>query len=102
MTGTLNGGSDVLDLDNFIVEGVVTAPVELTSFSAEPINGMVSLNWQTAVEVNNDYFAVECSKDGQNFEEVGQVNGSGTTNRVQSYSYKYRSPANGVSYYRLK
>ena len=33
-------------------------PIQLLSFNAEIVNGNVQLNWQTAMEFNNDYFTI--------------------------------------------
>jgi hypothetical protein len=78
-------------------------PVQLVSFTAKMNKtGFVDLAWVTATEVNNDYFSVERSIDGINFEEVLQVNGSGNTNRMITYSAVDGKPLTGVSYYRLK
>ena len=103
LTGTLNGSSDVLDLDNFIITGIpLPAPVELTFFKTELNKGLINLDWQTASETNNDYFSVEYSSDARNYTEIGQINGAGTIQTKQNYSYTHRTPANGLNYYRLK
>ena len=78
-------------------------PVELTSFSAKPASKRsVMLEWATASEDNNDFFAIEHSRNGVDFEEVDYVQGAGTTLVPQSYSYLHEQPAKGSNYYRLK
>ena len=62
----------------------------------------VQLDWQTATELNNDYFDVEWSTDGINFEQIGQVQGAGTTNDVQFYEFLHHNPVIGENYYRLR
>ncbi|MFZ1731492.1 MAG: T9SS type A sorting domain-containing protein [Bacteroidota bacterium] len=62
-------------------------PVELTSFSARYIDGSVRLNWNTATELNNFGFAIERSQDSKNWEEVGFVQGYGTSSSPKSYSH---------------
>jgi hypothetical protein len=59
------------------------------------------LRWITASEVNNDYFVLERSTDGQNFVTVQQVDGKGTTNTISSYEYLDRNAPKGTSYYRI-
>lgn len=76
-------------------------PIELVSFEAEVINSRVKLNWETAIELNNDYFTIERSKDGKNFEYVATIDGSGNTYENRSYVIYDNSPLNGTSYYRL-
>jgi hypothetical protein len=62
-------------------------PVELTSFSARYIDRSVRLSWNTATELNNFGFAVERSQDSRNWEEVGFVQGFGTSLSPKSYAY---------------
>ncbi len=78
-------------------------PIQLVSFTAKlNRSGLVELTWVTATEVNNDFFSVERSIDGINFEEILQVKGAGNTNRTLSYKAVDGNPLTGVSYYKLK
>ncbi len=78
-------------------------PVELISFRADVVNNEeVLLNWQTATEINNDYFIIEHSVDGAEYTPVGHVAGRGTTSETQSYLFTHDEPFFGVNYYRLK
>jgi len=81
----------------------ISLPVELTSFTGEvTTNNTVLLNWATTTETNNDYFAVEVSRNGIDFSEVNRVMGAGTTDVPQGYSYEYNQAASGLVYFRLK
>ena len=82
--------------------GINPLPVELLEFSAIANNGKVDVKWITASEINNDYFTVERSKNGIDFETVQIVDGAGTSNQMLEYFDTDQSPLNGVSYYRLK
>ena len=77
-------------------------PVELINFSAEKKSNQVDLLWSTASEINNDYFTVERSVDGKNFETIGTADGTGNNNAVLNYNFTDSKPVNGESYYRLK
>ena len=77
-------------------------PVELLSFTAQLAGEEVLVEWETAIELNNDYMAVERSTDGRNFEEIGQVSGAGTTYEPQYYRLWDRKPVPGINYYRLR
>lgn len=78
-------------------------PIELISFTATVIdNKEVLCNWITATEINNDYFTVERSRNGNEFEEVGKVDGAGNSTSVLNYSLTDYKPYHGISYYRLK
>ena len=76
-------------------------PIELLSFSAHPMDTHVQLNWSTASEINNNYFTVQHTKDGINFEEVIRVPGAGNSVTELDYSAIDTAPYKGTSYYRL-
>lgn len=78
-------------------------PVELISFTAEvQNNSTVVTKWETATEINSDYFIVERSADGEIFMPVGSINAAGNSNTIQHYSLTDFHPFLNVSYYRLK
>ncbi len=77
-------------------------PIELISFTAKALNEKVELNWITASEINNDYFTVEKTSDGQTYTEVGKLAGTSYSNTAKSYQMLDLKPFNGTSYYRLK
>ena len=80
----------------------VSLPIELLSFTAKPEGRNVLLEWQTATEINNDYFTIERSKDVQDWEYVTSIDGAGNSNIAINYSAYDYSPYSGTSYYRLK
>lgn len=77
-------------------------PVELVSFIASKDKNHVHLNWKTLSEINNDYFTIEKSNDGLEYEKVSIIDGSGNSNHELSYSTTDTEPYEGLSYYRLK
>jgi hypothetical protein len=76
-------------------------PVEYVSFNATLLTPYVWLDWSTATEENNHYFAIMKSKNGVDFDSIGVVYGHGTTGTINHYSYEDPASA-GVTYYRLK
>jgi hypothetical protein len=77
-------------------------PIELLFFKASKGLKKVSLSWATASELNFDYFDVEKSSDGTNFNSLARIKGNGTTNIRQDYSLEDEKPLVGKNYYRLK
>ncbi|HNQ68866.1 MAG TPA: T9SS type A sorting domain-containing protein [Bacteroidales bacterium] len=77
-------------------------PVELVYFKAECDNADAIIYWQTATEINNDYFVVEKSNDMQDFFEIGIIPGSGNSNQLLNYSFTDNNLFSGNNYYRLK
>ena len=80
---------------------VIPLPVELSSFWVTPQHTAARLDWQTASELNNDYFSLQRSKDGQIWEELSRVNGVGNSTVITDYSWVDEQPLLDKSYYRL-
>ncbi|NNJ55459.1 MAG: T9SS type A sorting domain-containing protein, partial [Bacteroidia bacterium] len=78
-------------------------PVEFLSFEAElNDNKTVDLRWETASEINNDFFIIERSIDGIDFDEIERVDGAGTSTKALSYKIVDYNPVLGINYYRIK
>lgn len=77
-------------------------PIELLSFNAKRQKNNIAINWQTASEKNNDYYTIERSLDGINFEEIKRVKGAGNSFEMKNYHINDENPRSELSYYRLK
>jgi hypothetical protein len=79
----------------------VSLPVELTHFNARANSqATVDLSWATASEKDNDFFTVDRSADGIQFEKVQQVPAKNSVLGAP-YSCRDEQPLPGLSYYRL-
>ena len=76
-------------------------PVEYLSFTGSKKGTSTELEWETATEINNDYFNVETSLDGKNWMTIGKVKGTNSEDGSK-YNYLHEDPSVGVNYYRLK
>jgi hypothetical protein len=77
-------------------------PVELVSFSAIcEDNNTVSVNWTTASEHNSDYYKVEKSRDGMNWNILATKVAAGNSTQLINYSVADNSNISGTVYYRL-
>lgn len=86
--------------DSFVVvryQSNSALPVTFLNFSASKQQQNVLLSWQTANEINNNYFSIERSS-GTNFNELGKIN----ANDKHAYSYIDFKPLQGTNFYRLK
>jgi hypothetical protein len=79
------------------VTGVL--PVTFTSFTGVIKDNKAALSWSTANEVNNNYFIIERSVNGRNFDSVGRVQAGNSASNKYSFS---ENNSNTTSYYRLK
>ncbi len=102
-----SGGPDTGDHGDFLLmvdvpEGPL--PVDLVDLSLS-VNekNTISLDWETASEINNEHFLIERSYNVREFEVIGKVEGAGNTSESERYSFIDENPElNRPVYYRLK
>jgi hypothetical protein len=103
--GTAIAPNAGFDLD--AIETLSIIPVELISFTAENVIDEVILKWQTATETNNMGFEIERSKvksemtNENDWDNVGFVDGNGTTTEITRYSFRDKIEKPGTYKYRL-
>lgn len=78
-----------------------TTPVELASFDYRLLGEDVRLSWKTASETNNFGFYIERRAENTEFEQIGFVEGAGTSSSPQSYVFVDQNVGVGIFYYRL-
>ncbi len=88
--------------DNFESIFLNSLPVELLSFNARLNHDQVLLQWQTASEINNDYFAIERSDDAIHWEILAYIPGEQNSHTTKTYHYTDPNPLINQSYYRLQ
>ncbi|NPV13021.1 MAG: T9SS type A sorting domain-containing protein [Ignavibacteria bacterium] len=79
---------------------ISSLPIELYSFKSKCVSELTEFEWVTISENNNDYFTLEESEDGKNFNKITKIKGAGNSNDYKKYTYIYKS--NKSRYYRLK
>lgn len=82
--------------------GISPLPVELISFNVEKKKVGNMLFWETASETENDFFLIEKSKDGKEWEGLTKVEGNGNSSSLLKYNFIDMAPFYGVTFYRLK
>jgi len=91
--------NDNLSSFSFSMNGAL--PIELSLFTATNVDANVKLAWTTQTETNNDYFTLEKSSNGVDWQTIYTCDGVGTSTIVHNYSYTDTEPFNGINYYRL-
>ncbi|MEM8585851.1 MAG: T9SS type A sorting domain-containing protein [Bacteroidota bacterium] len=101
-------GCDALDGEttnasavNPVPLGEFTLPVTISAFRAQVNDEEVLISWATSEEVDNDYFVIERSEDGRNFNELAMIPGLNSRSGGD-YLHIDKEPLPGVSYYRLR
>ncbi|MEZ4828095.1 MAG: T9SS type A sorting domain-containing protein [Bacteroidia bacterium] len=77
-------------------------PVELISFQAIPSHSGVDIVWETASELNNDFFTIERAEGESEFVAVGTVSGAGNSDEVRDYLFEDHTLTTGTWRYRLR
>ncbi len=77
--------------------------IELSKFTAKTIDKKhVQLDWQTVLEIDNEYFEVERSTNAVDWETIKRIKGAEHSNSIINYQTIDKTPYNGISYYRLQ
>lgn len=113
--GNFTNNSNIYDMHNNLVysSGQVPTgssydfnngalPIKLISFEVNQIDGEIVISWQTALEINNDYFEIQRSANGHSFETIATLSGAGNSTQPLNYSITDPDPLQGLAYYRLK
>ena len=107
-TATLSGTHDLVieyyesggdNRISFDMNGTLL-PVRLLQFNGNLNGGQAELQWKIAPDSNPDYFEIERSHNGQNFQTIGRVEHNRNTSDLFRFTDKAILP--GSSYYRLK
>ncbi|MEI9920222.1 MAG: T9SS type A sorting domain-containing protein [Bacteroidota bacterium] len=111
MTGTLVGNIFTVTNVNMVNKAFftigttdatnTTLPVRLTNFDVAIARNGIQATWRTQSELNNDYFTLLRSYDGEKFEEALRVPGAGTTDKVNFYEALDKPGTTGDIYYQL-
>ena len=62
-------------------------PVKLIILTVYQTNNAAELTWQTASEMNSDYFEIERSTDDMDWTTIGKVAATGNSNNTNNYKY---------------
>jgi hypothetical protein len=88
--------------DNLLIIQEWVLPITLQTFEAFPLGNDVSLNWITGTEIDNDFFTIEHSLDGNQFTPLANIDGAGTSVIENQYNFEHNNLPAGTHYYRLK
>lgn len=103
-------GSGVLQLSGTITDdppcsSMSILPITLTYFRGEVNRKNIDLYWETASELNNEYFEVEKSRNGREYfviEKIKSKSIEGNSSSNLKYTVTDEEPFHGMQYYRLK
>jgi hypothetical protein len=88
------------DISVFRILCTTQLPIELIDFVGyNEIDNV--LEWETATEKNNDYFTLEHSENGTDWNIIGRVDGKGDSQSKQSYNFKHQDFKFITNYYKL-
>jgi hypothetical protein len=79
----------------------IVTPVTLKAFFATLQAENALIQWQTVTESKSDFFDIQHSVNGQEFQSIGKVNAAGNSNEGRNYSFTHSNISKGRNYYRL-
>ena len=104
-------GKDYLFGTNFITRrylgqvhyslGATPLPLDFLSFTGQKYGNDNLLQWTTANEVNTDYFEIEKSENGNNFEPIGKHTAAGNSSQTTRYEFIDNAVEQAQTYYRI-
>ena len=99
----VNRGGEDWWMDNFELYEITQSslPVELSTFEGINLPQVNLIKWTTQSEHNSNYFSLERSRNGENWEEITTIPSSGNSTSEIDYSYN-DFDFYPLSYYRLK
>lgn len=87
--------------DTFQLQVTSALAVSVINYNATLKNKKVYVDWTTTQEVNSDYFTIERSANGRDYEMLMVIPGKGNSNSPANYQFIDNDPLWGTSYYRL-
>jgi hypothetical protein len=94
--------SGITSFSPFTVTSTSALPIELISFQANcSDNNTVEITWSTATEHNTNYFRVDKSRNGIQWDVLNTIGAAGNSSNVIDYALTDFFPTPGINYYRL-
>ncbi|MBC8173458.1 MAG: hypothetical protein H7X71_06075, partial [Chitinophagales bacterium] len=100
VTGVLFNNSDFTRTWTLLDQTTHLLPIDLISYAATCFSNNAVLTWATASEINTDYFIIEMSADGIQYEFAATIQAAGNVSGENQYSYMIEN--NSAVYYKLK
>jgi len=96
-----SGGICENQFDTINIDICSILPVNLLGFTATCNENYSLIEWQTASEINNDYFVLEKAANDMIFVPITTINGNGNSSIINHYSFQDFSSNYNPTYYRL-
>ena len=77
-------------------------PITLEAFEGRFEDGEIKLNWVTSNEEVFSHFELQRSHNGEDYNVIDEIYGTGGIETIAQYSHTDRNPLIGHNYYRLK
>ncbi|MFT3936790.1 MAG: metallophosphoesterase family protein [Chitinophagaceae bacterium] len=87
--------------DTFTLQVTSSMAVTVSNFDALVKNKTAQVQWTSMAAANNDYFTIERSANGQDFETIMVMDANDNNNPAIHYEFADNIPLKGKTYYRL-
>jgi hypothetical protein len=101
---TRDANTTYVYIDDVSITAISTSPlpIELTYFKVTEMFNSNLIEWETATEINNDYFSLYRSSNGKDWVEITKINGNDSSPYKHYYQYVDKSFNEGINYYYLR
>jgi hypothetical protein len=97
------GDVGAIQYPKYVVVTSTPLPVSLIEFNVHSNeSGDITLNWSTAIEINNDKFEIYKSYDGKEWIYLNEIKGNANSSTIKNYTYNDKQKLEGQVYYQLK
>jgi len=87
--------------DTFTLQVTSSVAAAVIKYDALQQNDKVLVQWATREAIDADYFTIERSADGQDFDMIMEISGNGNAMHSNVYEFTDNHPLKGIGYYRL-
>jgi predicted esterase len=97
--------NDILSWDEINMSVELLEPLPLTwttPLKAVYNNGRTDLKWSVAEQFNNEKFVIEHSRDGSDFESIGELKFLENLHEEIDFYFSHNNTPTGINYYRIK
>lgn len=91
-----------IDSVSMIITYTGVLAIELVDFDVQKIADGIRIHWSTTSEIDHDYFELQRSEDGFNFNAIERIEGQGNKSELTHYEAFDFNPKEGTNYCRLK
>lgn len=97
----VTNSAEVREIAFFTTYQAYLLPIKMSDLQVESQVDGLRLYWNTSSEAKSDFFRIERSKDGFQFESLAQISAAGNSTELIQYEWIDKEPFTGYNFYRV-